>query len=73
MNRNRTYAVGWAASTLLAKPGRRPRLRRRLVEATFWVALDWGTYRTLTAHARLSAAGYEEWLRDYYASALLGR
>jgi TetR/AcrR family transcriptional regulator of autoinduction and epiphytic fitness len=73
MNRNRTYAVGWATSTLLAKPGRRPRLRRRLVEATFWVALDWGTYRTLTAHARLSAAGYEEWLRDYYASALLAR
>ena len=73
MNRNRTYAVGWATSTLLAKPGRRPRLRRRLVEATFWVALDWGTYRTLTAHARLSAAGYEEWLRDYYASAFLAR
>ena len=73
MNRNRTYAVGWAASTLLVKPGRRPRLRRRLVEATFWVALDWGTYRTLTAHAGLSAAGYEEWLRGYYASAFLAR
>ena len=73
MNRNRTYAVGWATSTLLAKPGRRPRLRRRLVEATFWVALDWGTYRTLTAHAGLTAAGYEEWLRAYYASSLLAR
>jgi AcrR family transcriptional regulator len=73
MNSNRTYAVGWAASTLLVKPGRRPRLRRRLVEATFWVALDWGTYRTLTAHAGLSAARYEEWLRDYYASTLLAR
>ena len=71
MNRNRTYAVGWAASTLLLKPGRRPRLRRRLVEASFWVALDWGTYRTLTVHAGLSAAGYEEWLRNYYASAFL--
>jgi len=71
MNRNRAYAVGWAASTLLAKPGRRPRLRRRLVEATFWVALDWATYRTLTAHAGLSPARYEEWLRDYYASTFL--
>ncbi len=71
MNKNRTYAVDWAASTLLVKPGRRPRLRRRLVEATFWVALDWGTYRTLTAHGGLSAAGYEEWLRSYYASAFL--
>ena len=71
MNSSRTYAVGWATSTLLAKPGRRPRLRRRLVEATFWVALDWGTYRTLTTHAGLSAAGYEEWLRAYYASAFL--
>jgi hypothetical protein len=44
-----------------------------VVEATFWVALDWGTYRTLTAHAGLSAAGYEEWLRGYYASAFLAR
>ena len=42
-------------------------------QPTFWVALDWGTYRTLTAYARLSAAGYEEWLRDYYASTLLAR
>jgi TetR/AcrR family transcriptional regulator, regulator of autoinduction and epiphytic fitness len=73
MNRNRKYAVGWATSTLLVKPGRRPRLRRRLVEATFWVALDWATYRTLTAHAGLSAGGYEEWLREYYASTLLAR
>ena len=73
MNRNRTYAVSWATSTLLEKPGRRPRLRRRLVEATFWVALDWGTYRTLTTHAGLSAASYEEWLRAYYASTLLAR
>jgi AcrR family transcriptional regulator len=73
MNRIRTYAVGLSASTLLVKPGRRPRLRRGLVEATFWVALDWGTYRTLTVHAGLSQAGYEEWLRGYYASAFLAR
>jgi TetR/AcrR family transcriptional regulator of autoinduction and epiphytic fitness len=71
MNDNRTYAVGWATSTLLLKSGRRPRLRRRLVEATFWVALDWGTFRTLTTHAGLSPASYEEWLRDYYSSAFL--
>ena len=66
MNRNRAYAVSWATALLLAKPGRRPGLRRRDAESAFWVALDWGTYRTLTQHASLTAAGYERWLRNYY-------
>src|SRR5581483_5424205 len=65
MNHNRAYAVGWAATTLLAKPGRRKGLRRRDVEATFWVALDWGTYRTLTGEAGLTADEFERWLRGY--------
>lgn len=66
MNRNRRYAVGWATRMLLKKPGRRAGLRRGDVEAAFWVALDWGTYRTLTQHAGLSASEYEAWLRRYY-------
>ncbi len=66
MNRNRAFAVDWATTVLLKKPGRRKGLRRRDVEASFWVALDWGTYRTLTRHARLAAAEYETWLRRYY-------
>lgn len=71
MNRNRAYAVRWATTTLLAKPGRKPGLRRRDVEASFWVALDWGTYRTLTGQARLTPSQFEAWLRRYYRATLL--
>ena len=73
MNQNRDFAVRWASDLLLRKPGRRKGLRRTDVEATFWVALDWGTYRTLTQHGRLTAAGYEAWLRRYYRDAFLPR
>ncbi|HZT53836.1 MAG TPA: helix-turn-helix domain-containing protein [Gaiellaceae bacterium] len=71
MNDNRAYGVRWATQTLLRKPGRRPRLRRDHVESIFWVALDWGTYRTLTEHAGLDDDAYERWLRGYYAATLL--
>ena len=71
MNDNRAFGVRWAASTLLAKPDARRDLTRGDVEAAFWVALDWGTYRTLTEHARLSANQYEAWLRWYYRSVFL--
>ena len=71
MNRNRRHAVGWATTVLLGKPGRRPGLRRRDVEAAFWVALDWSTYRTLTEHAGLATTEYEAWLRRYYRLAFI--
>lgn len=71
MNENRAYGVAWAASTLLRKTGRKRRLQRRDVEALFWVALDWGTYRTLTQQAGLSDRDYERWLLDYYTATLL--
>jgi AcrR family transcriptional regulator len=70
MDGNRAYGVRWAAATLLAKPDRRPRLQRRYVESTFWVAFDWGTYRTLTEQGALDAAAFERWLRRYYRSML---
>lgn len=70
MNRNRAYGVRWAITTLLAKPGRRRGLRRSDVESTFWVALDWGTYRVLTERAHLAPGGFERWLRNYYRSTL---
>lgn len=73
MNENRAYAVRWAATTLLRKRGRRHRLSRRDAEATFWIALDWRTYRTLTQHAQLTADEYEAWLRSYYRDTLLAR
>lgn len=71
MNHNRRFAVRWATDSFVGKPGRRPGLSRAEVEAVFWVALDWATYRTLTDHARLNAAQYEKWLRSYYGSILL--
>jgi AcrR family transcriptional regulator len=71
MNDNRAFGVRWATDTLLKKRGRRPRLRRDYVESILWVALDWGTYRTLTEQAGLDDNAYERWLRRYYASTLL--
>ncbi|HEY6961780.1 MAG TPA: TetR family transcriptional regulator [Gaiellaceae bacterium] len=71
MNENRRFAVSWAAKTLLAKPGRRRGLRRADVDTAFWVALDWGTYRTLTEHAGLTPAGFERWLVAYYRAQFL--
>ena len=71
MNRNRAAAIRRATETLLSKPGRKRGLRRRDVEAAFWVALDWATYRTLTEQARLTPAEYEGWLRSYYRATFL--
>jgi AcrR family transcriptional regulator len=71
MNRNRAFGVRWATDTLLQKPDRRRGLRRHQVEAAFWVALDWGTYRTLTEHACRTPQQFEEWLRWYYKATLL--
>jgi AcrR family transcriptional regulator len=72
MNANRSFGVRWATDTFLAKPGRRRGLRRRNVEAIFWNALDWGTYRTLTEHAGLTPDEFERWLDSYYRATLLG-
>jgi AcrR family transcriptional regulator len=73
MNENRAFGVRWATDTLLSKSGRRPGISRSDVEAAFWVALDWGTFRTLTEHAGLSSDAYERWLRAYYRAMLLVR
>lgn len=72
MNANRLVGVRWATQTLLAKPGT-DHLKRRHVESVFLVAFDWGTYRVLTSTGSLTPAGYERWLRGYYARMLLGR
>lgn len=71
MNRNRDHAVSWATDTFLTKRGRRRGRDRHQVAATFWVGLDWATYRTLTERTGLDDDGYENWLRDYYAAMLL--
>jgi AcrR family transcriptional regulator len=71
MNRNRTDAVQRATETLLQKPGRKRGLRRKDVQASFWIALDWATYRTLTEQAHLTPGEYEAWLRRYYKETFL--
>lgn len=67
MTANRRYAVGWAATTFLAKPNA-PALAREDVEEAFWVGIDWRTYRSLTDERGLGAEGFERWLRRYYGA-----
>lgn len=65
MNHNRSVGVKWATRTLLAKP-ETGHLVRREVEAAFWIALDWGTYRVLTEQGGLGGNAYEAWIASYY-------
>ena len=71
MNHNRVVAIKQATETLVRKPGRKRGLRRRDVEASFWIALDWATYRTLTEQAHLTPTQYEGWLRNDYKATFL--
>ncbi len=71
MNRNRTAAIERVTETLLQKPGRKRGLRRQEVRASFWIALDWATYRTLTEQAHLTPRQYEAWLLRYYKATFL--
>lgn len=66
MTDNRRFAVGWATTTLLAKPDAPGDLERDDVEDVFWLALDWNTYRTLTRGRGLQPNEFEVWLRRYY-------
>jgi hypothetical protein len=70
MHHNRTYAVRWAAKTLLSKPNT-SHLTKEAAETVFWIAIDWATYRTLSAYAGLDDKQYETWLRTYYDQTLL--
>ena len=70
MNHNRTYAVHWAAKTLLSKPNT-GHLTKHHTRTTFWIAIDWATYRILTRYAGLNDKQYETWLRTYYGHTLL--
>jgi len=70
MTRNRRSGVTWATDLLLAKPDADPTLERRYVENTFWLALEWGTYRTMTEQHGLTPKQFEQWLRSYYRNML---
>jgi AcrR family transcriptional regulator len=70
MTRNRRSGVTWATDVLLAKPDADPTLKRSHVESTFWLALEWGTYRTMTEQHGLTPEQFERWLRSYYRNML---
>jgi TetR/AcrR family transcriptional regulator, regulator of autoinduction and epiphytic fitness len=68
---NRRTGAQWAAATLLTKPGVPPHVSQRYAEDVFWIAIDFGTYRSLTLGRGLSPAGFETWIRNYYRKMLL--
>lgn len=71
MNENRRFGIRRATETLLGKPGRDESLTPAEVETMFWVAFDWGTYRTLTTHAGLTPDEFQTWLGGYYRRVFL--
>jgi hypothetical protein len=71
MTRNRRSGVKWATAVFLAKPDAPPQLDAHETEQTFWIALDRGTYRSLTRDLGLSADDFQLWLRRYYRRMLL--
>jgi AcrR family transcriptional regulator len=71
MSGNRRAGAEWAAAVLLAKPGLPPHVTRAYAEEVFWLAIDPGTYRSLTLGHGLSPAGFETWIGNYYAKMLL--
>jgi TetR/AcrR family transcriptional regulator of autoinduction and epiphytic fitness len=70
MTANRRTGTTWATETLLKKHDAPQHLDHDHVLNTFWLALDWGTYRTLTEHQRLTPDTYQTWLRNYYRNML---
>jgi len=71
MTGNRRSGARWAATTLLGKPGVPPHVGQDYAEEVFWLAIDPGTYRSLTLGGGLSPDGFETWIRNYYDKMLL--
>jgi AcrR family transcriptional regulator len=70
-NDNRRAGARWAATMLLTKPGVSPHISQRYAEEVFWIAIDPGTYRSLTLGRGLSPSGFETWIRNFYGNMLL--
>lgn len=66
MTANRRFGARWAATTLLTKPGHRPGLTPEQAERDFVIAMDWGTYRTLTGELGLTPGQIRDWIHSYY-------
>ena len=71
MSGNRRTGAEWAATTLLAKPGVPPRIGQRYAEEVFWIAIDPGTYRSLTLGRGLTSDDFENWINNFYDKMLL--
>jgi hypothetical protein len=70
MTENRRAGARWAAAGVLAKPGLPPRVTQHYAEEVFWVAIDPGTYRSLTLGRGLSLDDFEAWVRNFYEKML---
>jgi AcrR family transcriptional regulator len=73
MTANRRLGARWAATTLLTKPGIRPGLTLDQAERDFVIAIDWGTYRTLTGELGLTPGQVRRWIRGYYQRMFLSQ
>ena len=71
MTGNRRTGAHWAAATLLAKLGIPPHIDQRYAEEVFWIAIDPGTYRSLTLGRCLSPDDFETWINNFYDKMLL--
>ena len=71
MNGNRRAGARIAAETLLAKPGLPLHISQRYAEEVFWIAIDPGTYRSLTLGRGLSPDDFETWINNFYDKMLL--
>jgi len=71
MSGNRRTGAQWAAATLLAKPGVPPHIGQRYAEEVFWIAIDPGTYRSLTLGRGLTQDDFEDWINNFYDKMLL--
>ena len=71
MTDNRRSGARWAATTLLGKPGLPPHVGQHYAEEVFWLAIDPGTYRSLTLGRGLNLADFETWIRNFYDKMLL--
>jgi AcrR family transcriptional regulator len=71
MTANRRTGARLAAATLLAKPGLPSHVSQRYAEEVFWLAIDPGTYRSLTSGRGLTPDQFETWIHTFYTKMLL--
>jgi hypothetical protein len=66
MTANRLSGMRRATRTYLSKAGADPNIKRSEVENTFWLALEWGTFTSMTDQHGLTVDQFERWLRGYF-------